>query len=79
MQIEPILVSNLLKLAKAYAAHEGIKLSTVGRYIHGSSDIFDALEAGSVSISLKKYDTMVAKLDKRWPDDLKRPKLREFA
>ena len=78
MKIAPILVSNLLKMARAYAEHEGIKLATVGRYIHGSSDIFEQLEAGDASVSLKKYDAMMAELDKRWPEGLRRPKLREF-
>lgn len=79
MKVEPPLIRNLLTLAKAYAGHKGLGLSTVGRYSHGSSDIFEKLEAGQVSVTLKKYDQMVAYLDENWPDDLKRPKLKEVA
>ena len=76
-EVEPPLIQNLLKLAKAYAAHKGLGLGTVGRYAHGSSDIFEKLETGAVSVTLKKYDMMIAYLDKMWPEDLKRPKLKE--
>mgnify|MGYP001557771374 CR=1 FL=1 len=77
MRLEPILKANLIKLARAYAVHEGIKMSTVARYIHGTSDIFEKLELGSASLSQRTYDDMVEKLEARWPEGLKRPKLRE--
>lgn len=76
-RIEPTCVSNLLKLARAYADHERIKLGTVGRYVHGTTKIFDRLEEGDVSISLRTYDQMMAKFRARWPADLAWPKIRE--
>lgn len=77
MKIEPVCIRNLLKLARAYAQHEQIKLATVGRYIHGTSQIFDRLEKGDVSISLRTYDQMVATFRAKWPEGAPFPKIRE--
>ena len=77
MRIEPVCVQNVLKLARAYAAAEGLKLATVGRYFHGTSKIFDDLEAGTVSLNVRKYDEMIAKFKAEWPKDLPWPEIRE--
>jgi len=77
MKIAPVCTQNILKLARAYAAHEGIKLQTVARYFHGSSHIFEALEAGEVTLTLVKYDQMMDRFRKQWPEGLAWPKIRE--
>lgn len=76
-KIEPICVKNLLTLARAYANHQGIRLATVGRYFHGTSQIFDRLESGDVSLSLRTYDQMVSTFRAKWPDGAPFPKIRE--
>lgn len=73
--ISPVCVANLLMLARTYAEHEGLTLTTVGRYFHGTGPIFEMLEGGKRSIYLTTYDSMVAEFRKKWPKGLPWPKL----
>lgn len=76
-KISPICVSNLLKLARSYAAHEGLALGTVGRYFHGTSGIFEAMESGERTIGLTTYDEIVEKFRAKWPKGHPWPKIKE--
>lgn len=73
---EPACVQNVLVLAKAYAEHKEFSLRTVGRYFHGTNEIFEQIEAGKASLSLKTYDRMITKFRAEWPKGLPFPKLR---
>ena len=77
MKVEPILVSNLLKLAHAYANYHECTLANVGRRIHNDNAVFARLEAGTGSITLRKYDEVIERFRDKWPRGLRWPRLRE--
>lgn len=51
----------LMDLARGHAKATGLSLATVSRRVHGSFDFLDDFQAGRCSVTLKKYDEMVAK------------------
>lgn len=57
----------LLAVARAYAAAEGLALATVARRFHGNDSFFDQFESGSITITLRKYDEMIARFYQQWP------------
>lgn len=76
--LEPILRSNLLRLARAYAkARGGIKLRTVSRYAHGDGQFFDELAARDISFTARKYDEVRAWFESNRPARMRWPKLYE--
>ena len=62
----------LVELAEVYAAHRGLKLSTVSTYVASDGKFFGALkkEAGC---TLARAERVVTWFDKNWPDDLAWP------
>lgn len=52
----------LLELARKVAKKRGVSLATVARDVHGSHDFLDRFNAGEVSVTIRKFDEMVAAL-----------------
>lgn len=63
----------LLTLAKQFAKAEDISLNAVSRRMHGAAHFLDEFESGKISVTLRKYDEMVRKFKRRWPDRLAWP------
>ena len=69
---------SLLLLAHLYAAHKGLRFSSVSTYIAGSGDTFARLEEGH-TITLRRAERIAQKFsdhwpaDEEWPADIPRP------
>lgn len=63
----------LVELAEAYAAHRGLKLSTVSTYVAADGKFFGSLkkEAGC---TLARAARVLAWFDAHWPADLEWPR-----
>jgi hypothetical protein len=75
--ISPVLVKNLLSLAKAYADATGVKLTTVGANSTKTATFFIDLEEGRTSCTLRKYDLLTKWFSDKWPEDHPMPKLQD--
>ena len=62
----------IIELAEAYAAHRGLKLSTLGVYIVNDGKFFERLRRGS-SCTLKTAERAVSWFHENWADDLAWP------
>ncbi|UFS63807.1 hypothetical protein [Paracoccus denitrificans] len=62
----------LLALAKAYASHTGLKLSTVSTYAAGDGKFFANLEDGA-GCTLRRAHNLLKWFSSNWPHDLKWP------
>lgn len=62
----------LVKLAKAYAKHTGLTLSTVSTYAANNGAFFGNLEAGK-SCTVAKFNVVLAWFSNGWPSDLEWP------
>jgi hypothetical protein len=62
----------LVNLAEAYAAHTGLKLSTVSTYAATDGKFFGRLKAGA-GCTLRKAATLVDWFSDNWPEDLAWP------
>jgi len=58
-----------LSLAKAYASHQRVAISTVGLRAANHGGFFDRLRCGG-SITDQRYQRLVEWFSKNWPDDL---------
>lgn len=65
--------STLLSLASLYAAHRGLKLSTVATYAAKDGKFFKSLSDGA-GCTLSKAARVVDYFDQNWPSDLEWPK-----
>lgn len=74
IKLEPVLRLHLLAVAKAYAAGHKLKMSTVSSYANGGAWFFKNLEAGKVSFTLRKYDSMIEYFADNWPEGVDVPK-----
>lgn len=63
----------LTKLARAFAAHKGLKLSTVSTYAAQDGKYFDRLEHGA-GCTLRKAERLVQWFSDNWPADLEWPR-----
>ncbi len=63
----------LLRLAEAYAAHRGLKLSTVSTYAAADGKFFNRI-AGGAGCTMKRAECLVAWFDGNWPGDLEWPR-----
>lgn len=73
--LEPLVVDNLLRLARALAKARGVSLNAVSRAAHGDSPAFAKLEGGEGSITVRKYDEAMIYLrdPANWPAGSKIP------
>lgn len=67
---------NLLTLISAFAKATGSTASAVGRRFYGSGDFIEQYRRGARSISIDRYDDMIAAIRAEWPPDAKWPLLR---
>lgn len=67
---------NLLAIAGAYAKATGSSLPYVSRKFYGNVTFLDEFKSGDATISLKKFDLMVAEFRKNWPKGVDWPHLR---
>ncbi len=63
----------LVELAEAYAAHTGLKLSTVSTYAATDGKFFGRLKKGA-GCTLRKAAGLIDWFDTNWPADLTWPK-----
>ena len=63
----------LVDLAKAYADHRGLKLSTVSTYAAADGKYFKALQSGA-GCTLRKAKVLVEWFSDNWPGDLEWPR-----
>lgn len=75
--IAPVLVRNLVLLAKTYARIKGIKIETVGANSRKTANFYVDLEAGKLSCSLKTYDAVTAWFCEEWPAGHDMPRLED--
>lgn len=71
--IAPILIENMVSLAKAYVSHQKCKFASLSRYAHGDGGFFDKLISGKGGCSLAKYDQVMAWFEDNWPEGLSWP------
>lgn len=64
--------ADILNLAKLYANHKGLEISTLGKYIADDGQFFKRLEAGK-TITLRRANTVLKYFTEDWPDDLAWP------
>lgn len=67
---------NLLALASAYAKARGIQLDSVSKRFYGNRAFLRDLKAKTVTVSIDKFDAVVAKLLAAWPENAEWPTLR---
>lgn len=76
--IEPILVNNLVGLAKAYAKAKGVKITTVGTNSTKTALFYVNLENGTTSCTLRKYDMLTKWFAfQNWPKGHTMPTLKD--
>lgn len=74
----------IVQIADIYAAHAGLRRSTVSTYAANDGKLLDRLNAGS-SCTLRRADQLLTWFSERWPADLEwprnipRPKSKEAA
>lgn len=62
----------LLKLAKVFASHRGLSLSTVSTYAANDGKFFNSLATGS-GCTIKRAAALLAWFDQNWDRDLAWP------
>lgn len=67
--------SNLMALATTYADATGAALSAVSKRFYGHTSFFEHFRTGDMSVSIDKYDAIVAKMRREWPPGAPWPRL----
>lgn len=67
-----MIIENLIRLAKSYAAHKSLTLATVSTYAAGDGKFFTSLEGGS-SCMVRRAEKIVRWFSDNWPADLEWP------
>jgi hypothetical protein len=75
--IAPVLVNNLVGLAKAFAKAADIKITTVGTNSTKTASFYTDLESGETSCTLRKYDLLTAWFAANWPEGHTMPTLED--
>jgi hypothetical protein len=75
--IAPVLVNNLVGLAKAFAKAADIKITTVGTNSTKTASFYTDLESGETSCTLRKYDLLTAWFAANWPEGHPMPTLKD--
>ena len=66
---------NLFKIVDAYARATGLSISTISGRIYGNQAFLSDFREGRIkSMTLRKIDEMLGKLDAVWPEKVKWPK-----
>jgi hypothetical protein len=73
--IAPILVRNLVTLAKALTKATGNKITTVGTNSTKTASFYVDLESGETSCTLRKYDLLTKWFADKWPEGHQMPEL----
>jgi hypothetical protein len=73
--ISDTLKKNLLAIAAAYARATGATPGQMSFRFYGNTLFFDEFKRGKRSISLDKFDEMVAQFAAEWPDGAQWPDL----
>jgi hypothetical protein len=77
LPIAPILIENLVTLAKAFAEAAEVKITTVGTNSTKTASFYVDLENGTTSCTLRKYDLLTAWFSENWPEGHVMPKLKD--
>jgi hypothetical protein len=77
LPISPVLVRNLVTLAKTFADLEGVKITTVGTNSTKTASFYVDLESGETSCTLRKYDLLTKWFASNWPDGHEMPTLED--
>lgn len=75
--IAPVLVENLVMLAKAFADAAGVKITTVGTNSTKTASFYVDLENGKTSCTLRKYDLLTTWFCDNWPEGKVMPRLKD--
>lgn len=67
---------NLLAIAVAYARAMGVTLEHVSKKFYGNRDFLRDFRQRDVSMSLDKFDEMIAAFSKAWPPGVRWPLMR---
>jgi len=67
---------NLLAIAKAYSAAEGISLTTTSKRAYGHSKFLSEFAAGRKSLSIQKCEQVLNWFEANWPEGAAWPHLR---
>ena len=70
---EKVCRENLIKIARAFADACGLSLATVSRRFHGNQAFLDEYRRGECSLTVSKYDSMIAAFRAQWPKDASWP------
>lgn len=73
--VESVLLSNILRLAHAYADARGLSFARVSDLACDDSRTFARLEAGEASVTLRKYQQAMTWFARRWPAGVPWPKM----
>jgi hypothetical protein len=77
LPIAPVLVENLVTLAKAFADAAGVKITTVGTNSTKTASFYVDLEEGKTSCTLRKYDLLTSWFCENWPEGQVMPRLKD--
>jgi hypothetical protein len=67
---------NLRAMVREFRKKTGLSTSQVSKRYYGNAGFLDAFLAGKQSMSLNKFDHVVASIAKDWPDDAEWPSMR---
>lgn len=68
-----MIIENLLRLARLYAAHQGLSLSTVSTYAANDGKFFPTLSVGA-GCTVARADRVLQYFSDNWPADLEWPR-----
>lgn len=71
--IASVLRKNLRQIVASYRKATGTTLSQVSKRFYGNASFLEAFFAGEQSISLNKFDEMLAQIAAAWPDGAEWP------
>lgn len=64
----------IVQLANAYAAHRGLKLSTVSTYAAKDGKLFARFSNAQASCTLRRAEILLCWFSEHWPADLAWPR-----
>lgn len=73
MQIEHRCRDYLIDVATAYGKAHKLALTTVSRRFHGREYFLGDFEQGNCTVTLRKFDEMIAEFRAQWPKGIRWP------